>query len=162
MYYAFIFFGKGKLKKEKAPGGWNPRNAGNHPTAPTGQSREPKRRMDKMKSTTQEDLYELSGRARIRAFFHPLQKVGLIAAGPVLGLSYPQLHRRIRQGKLNLRIRKDEFGQMFVTVDDLAAYLYPDEQSSPPHLPTSPSVSPKRPGRPRKTVTSDGGKGGAR
>ncbi len=117
-----------------------------------------------MKSTTQENLYELSGRARIRAMFHPRQKVGLIAAGPVLGLSYPQLHRRIEQGKLSLRIRKDEFGQMFVTVDDLAAYLYPDpdDQPSQPALPSPPPVSIKRPGRPRKAVTSDGPKGGAR
>ncbi|WP_438356314.1 hypothetical protein [Leptospirillum ferriphilum] len=108
------------------------------------------------------ELLELSGRARIRAMVHPRQRVGLIEAGKILGKSYPQLHRRIQQGKLSLRIRKDEFGQMFVTVDDLAAYLYPDEQSSQSHLPSSPSVSPKRPGRPRKTVTGDGQKGGGR
>ncbi len=96
------------------------------------------------------DLLELSGRARIRAMFHPKQRVGLIAAGKVLGKSYPQLHRRIQQGKLSLRVQKDEFGQMFVAVDDLAAYLYPNEQSSQPSLPSSPPVSPKRPGRPRK------------
>ena len=113
-----------------------------------------------MKSTTQEDLYELSGRARIRAMFHPRQKVGLIAAGPVLGLSYPQLHRRIEQGKLALRIRKDEFGQMFVTVDDLAAYLYPDEgsQSSDSRMTTKKAKT----GQPGKSVTSDGREGGAR
>ena len=116
-----------------------------------------------MKSTTQEDLYELSGRARIRAFFHPLQKVGLLAAGPILGLSYPQLHRRIQQKKLNLRIRKDEYGQMFVTVDDLAAYLYPDHDDDQASPVSSPSPTPKRKsGRPRKTVTSDGGTGGVR
>ncbi|MHB1286515.1 MAG: hypothetical protein ACYCYP_08150 [Leptospirales bacterium] len=113
-----------------------------------------------MQSTTQEDLYELSGRARIRAMFHPRQKVGLIAAGPVLGLSYPQLHRRIEQGKLALRIRKDEFGQMFVTVDDLAAYLYPDECSQPSETPST--TTKRQPGRHRKAVTSDSGKGGAR
>jgi len=96
------------------------------------------------------DLLELSGRARIRAMFHPRQRLGLIAAGKLLGKSYPQLHRRLQQGRLALRVQKDEFGQMFVTVDDLAAYLYPDEQSSLPHLPSSPSGSPKRPGRPRK------------
>jgi len=99
---------------------------------------------------TNTDLLELSGRARIRAMFHPRQRLGLIEAGKIIGLSYPQLHRRHSTGKLDLKIRKDEFGQMYVTVDDLAAYLYPDEQSSLPHLPSSPSVSPKRPGRPRK------------
>lgn len=113
-----------------------------------------------MKSTTQEDLYELSGRARVRAFFHPLQKVGLIAAGPVIGLSYPQLHRRIQQGKLNLQIRKDEYGQMFVTVDDLAVYLYPDECSQPSETPKT--TTKRQPGRPRKSVTSDVTKGGVR
>ena len=108
-----------------------------------------------MKSTTQEDLYELSGRARIRAMFHPKQKVGLIAAGPVLGLSYPQLHRRIQQGKLALRIRKDEFNQMFVTVDDLAAYLYPDEGSQSSDFPMT--IAKAKPGRPRKG-TEEGGR----
>ncbi len=102
------------------------------------------------------DLLELSGRARIRAMFHPRQRVGLIEAGKVLGKSYPQLHRRIQQGKLALRVQRDEFGQMFVAIDDLAAYLYPDEQSSQPSLPPAPSVSAKRLGRPRKT------EGGAR
>ena len=102
-----------------------------------------------MNSITSE-LLELSGRARIRAMFYPRQRVGLIEAGKVLGKSYPQLHRRIQQGKLALRVQKDEYGQMFVIVDDLAAYLYPDEQSRQPSLPSSSSVSPKRPGRPRK------------
>lgn len=96
------------------------------------------------------DLLELSGRARIRAMIHPRQRIGLIEAGKILGKSYPQIHRRIQQGKLGLRIQKDEYGQMFVTIDDLAAYLYPDDQSSQPPLPPSPSVSVKRPGRPRK------------
>ena len=153
--YTFLFYSDQK-KKKRRPGAGTP-GTPNHPTAPSAQSREPKRRMDNMKSTTQEDLYELSGRARIRAFFHPLQKVGLLAAGPILGLSYPQLHRRIRQGKLNLRILKDEFGQMFVTVDDLAAYLFPDESGQTP-LPSSPSVSTKRPGRPRKALSGQEGR----
>ena len=118
--------------------------------------------MDIMKSTTSitQDLYELSGRARIRAMVHPRQRVGLIEAGKILGKSYPQLHRRIQQGKLNLRIQKDEFGQMFVTVDDLASYLYPDECSQPSETPNT--TTKRQPGRPRKSVTSDVTKGGAR
>lgn len=103
------------------------------------------------------ELLELSGRARIRAMVHPRQRVGLIEAGKILGKSYPQLHRRIQQGKLSLRIRKDEFGQMFVTVDDLAAYLYPDPDDQSTQTPLQ-----KRRGRPRKAVTSDGGEGGSR
>uniref|UniRef100_A0A7C3LTF6 Uncharacterized protein n=1 Tax=Leptospirillum ferriphilum TaxID=178606 RepID=A0A7C3LTF6_9BACT len=103
-----------------------------------------------MNSITSE-LLELSGSARIRALFHPRQRVGLIEAGKVIGRSYPQLHRRVQQGKLSLRVQKDEYGQMFVTVDDLAAYLYPDESVQSP-LPSAPSVSPKRLGRPRKST----------
>jgi len=105
---------------------------------------------------TNTDLLELSGRARIRAMFHPRQRLGLIEAGKVLGKSYPQLHRRIQQGKLNLRIQKDEFGQMFVTVDALAAYLFPDDQSDPSPLPSPPPTK-RKPGRPRKSVTSNVG-----
>ena len=109
---------------------------------------------------TNTNLLELSGRARVRAMLHPRQRAGLIEAGKIIGLSYPQLHRRHATGKLDLRIRKDEFGQMYVTVDDLAAYLYPDEDSQSPD---SPMTTPQRkPGRPRKSVTSDGGTGGAR
>lgn len=106
------------------------------------------------------DLLELSGRARIRAMLHPRQRAGLIEAGKIIGLSYPQLHRRHSTGKLDLNIRKDEFGQMFVTVDDLAAYLYPDEDSQSSESPIN--TSKRKLGRPRKTVTSDGQKGGAR
>ena len=115
-----------------------------------------------MKSTTQEDLYELSGRARIRAMVHPRQRVGLIEAGKLIGLSYCQLHRRIQQGKLTLRVQKDEFNQMFVNVDDLAAYLYPDEGSQSSDSPMPKTTKKAKPGQPRKAVTSDGGEGGAR
>ena len=119
--------------------------------------------MDTLNNTPLPEMFELSGRARIRAMFHPRQRVGLIAAGKVLGLSYPQLNRRIHQGKLDLRIHRDEYGQMYVLVDDLAAYLFPsDNDSSQFPLPSFPSVSTKRPGRPRRSVISDGQKGGAR
>ena len=99
------------------------------------------------------DLLELSGPARIRAMFHPRQRVGLIAAGKVLGISYCQLHRRIQQGKLALKVRKDEFGQMFVTVDDLADYIYPPNDSE--SLPSPPAK--KKVGHPRNPI-----EGGAR
>ena len=119
-----------------------------------------------MNSSTQEDLYELSGPARVRAMCHPRQRIGLIAAGKIIGLSYPQLHRRIQQGKLTLRIRKDEYGQMFVLVDDLCSYLYPDQDpdqaQQSPLSSSSPPPAKKKPGRPRNAVTTDGGTGGAR
>ena len=108
-----------------------------------------KRKDGQMNSTP--ELLELSGPARIRAIFHPRQRVGLIAAGKVLGISYPQLHRRIQQGKLALKVRKDEFGQMFVTVDDLVDYLYPPNDFE--SLPSQPAK--KKVGHPRKS--SEGG-----
>ena len=110
-----------------------------------------KRKDGPMNSTP--DLLELSGPARIRAMFHPRQRIGLIAAGKVLGISYPQLHRRIQQGKLALRVRKDEFGQMFVTVDDLVNYLYPpnDSESFPSH------PAKKKVGHPRNSTAGGAG-----
>lgn len=112
---------------------------------------------------TNTDLLELSGRARIRAMIHPRQRIGLIEAGKIIGLSYCQLHRRYTTGTLDLIVRKDELGQMFVTVDDLAEYLFPDDRSGQTPLPSSPPVAQKRkPGRPRGSATSDGPKGGAR
>ena len=102
---------------------------------------------------TNTDLLELSGRARIRAMVHPRQRVGLIEAGKVIGLSYPQLHRRHTTGKLDLKVRKDEFGQMYVNIDDLAAYLYPDEPEEGSKSSESPMTTAKRgPGRPRKST----------
>ena len=90
------------------------------------------------------DLLELTGRARIRAMFHPRQRIGLIAAGKAIGVSYSRLFRRLQEGKLDLKVRKDEYGQMYVTVEDLAAYLYPDEYES------AQAPAPKKVGRPRK------------
>ncbi len=148
--------------KEKAPGAGTPRRH-HHPLAPSFGRQEPRRKDGQMNSSTQDNLYELSGRARIRAMFHPRQRIGLIEAGKLIGLSYPQLHRRLQQGKLALQIQRDEFAHMFVTIDDLAAYLYPDHAddhacpvSSPPPLPKIKS------GRPRKSITNDGTKGGVR
>jgi phosphatidate phosphatase PAH1 len=76
------------------------------------------------------ELLDLSGPARIRAMFHPRQRIGLIDAGKLIGVSYSRLFRRIQEGKLDLRVRKDEYGQMYVTIDDLAAYLFPDNEQS--------------------------------
>ncbi len=93
------------------------------------------------------EVLELSGRAKIRALFHPRQRVGLIAVGKVIGLSYSRLFRRVKEGTINLRVKKDELGTFFVTVDDLAAYLFPDEADQ--SIPSQPSVK-KGVGRPRK------------
>ena len=148
--YTLLFYSDIR-EKEKGPGAETPRPR-NPPHAPQSWKARAGKRKDGLMNSTP-DLLELSGRARIRAMFWPRQRVGLIAAGPVLGLSYPQLHRRIQQGKLALRIRKDEFGQMFVTVDDLADYLFPDEsEKASPSLPPPPAKKAK-PGRPKKALS---------
>jgi hypothetical protein len=102
------------------------------------------------------ELLDLSGPARIRAMFHPRQRIGLIDAGKLIGVSYSRLFRRIQEGKLDLKVRKDEYGQMFVTIDDLAAYLFPDDEPSQDCHPSPSSVSTKRPGRPRKSTERGG------
>ena len=102
------------------------------------------------------ELLDLSGPARIRAMFHPRQRIGLIDAGKLIGVSYSRLFRRIQEGKLDLKVRKDEYGQMYVTIDDLAAYLFPDDEQSQACHPSPSSVSTKRPGRPRKSTERGG------
>lgn len=98
--------------------------------------------------------FELSGRARVRAMFAPRLKISLVEAGKVLGISYTRIYRREKQGKLDLRIRHDEYGKKFILVDDLAGYLFPEEQVS---LPSPPPPDKKRaPGRPRKGTEGGG------
>jgi len=100
----------------------------------------------------------LSGPDALRAYFAPRQVLRLNETAQVLNYSYSHFFRRIQAGTLSLRIRKNEVGERFVLLDDLIAYLFPPtEQDS-----SSPSPAKKRPGRPRKTVTSDGQGGGAR
>lgn len=100
-----------------------------------------------MNSITPPELMELTGRARIRAMFHPKQRIGLIAAGTAIGVSYSRLFRRLQEGKLDLKVRKDEYGQMYVTVEDLAVYLYPDETGTTTQAPPKDK---RKVGRPRK------------
>lgn len=155
--YTLLFYSdllkkkRGLVLKHQGPG--------IHPTPSLVLAGSAGKRKDGLMNSITSDLLELSGRARIRAMFWPRQRAGLIEAGKVIGISYPQLSRRIQQGKLALKVRKDEYEQMFVTIDDLAAYLYPDpdDQSSQPSLPPSPSVFTKRgPGRPRKGTEGGG------
>ncbi|MHB8544886.1 MAG: hypothetical protein ACYC9S_12930 [Leptospirales bacterium] len=98
------------------------------------------------------DQFELSGPARIRAMFHPRQRIGLIAAGKVIGLSYSRLFRRLKEGTITLKVRKDEFGQMFILIDDLCDYIFPPAEAASPS-----STTPRKPGRPRLS-TRKGGK----
>ena len=99
----------------------------------------------------------LSGPDAFRAYFFPRQILRMNETASCLGMSYPHFYRRVKAGTLGLRIRKNEVGERFVLLDDLVNYIFPPEES------TSSATPPKRkPGRPRKTYTSDEQKGGAR
>ena len=100
----------------------------------------------------------LSGKDRLRAYFEPRQVLRLKEAAQCIGQSYSYFFRGVQAGTLGLKIRKNEAGQRYVLLDDLITYIFPSEES-----PSSPPPAKKaKPGRPRKNVTSDGQKGGAR
>lgn len=101
----------------------------------------------------------LSGPDALRAYFAPRQVLRLNETAQVLNYSYSHFFRRIQAGTLSLRIRKNEVGERFVLLDDLIAYLFPPAETD---FFATPSVTRRKPGRPRKSVTSDGDKGGAR
>ena len=101
----------------------------------------------------------LSGPDAFRAYFFPRQVLRLNETAQCLGLSYAHFFRRHQAGTLDLKIRKNEIGERYVLLSDLISYLFPEEGSN--SKPAPPTKKAKR-GRPRKTVTSDGRKGGAR
>ena len=100
----------------------------------------------------------LSGPDALRAHFAPRQILRLNESAECLGMSYSHFFRRLQVGTLDLRIRKNEVGERFVLLDDLISYIFPSEEFPSSPLPTKKS----KPGRPRKNVTIDGQKGGAR
>ena len=100
----------------------------------------------------------LSGPDFLRAYFGIRQRLHLKEAAQCIGQSYSYFFRGVQAGTLGLKIRKNEAGQRYVLLDDLITYIFPSEES-----PSSPPPAKKaKPGRPRKNVTSDGQKGGAR
>lgn len=97
-------------------------------------------------------VYELSGPASIRRFFFPRQRLHITDVAPFIGICRARLYKRVKDGKLNLRIQYDESSNPFITLDDLVEYLYPADAT------LSPSCHPEAkrgPGRPRKS--SEGG-----
>lgn len=100
----------------------------------------------------------LSGPDALRSFFAPRQVLRLKESAEVLGLSYSHFFRRIQAGTLDLRIRKNEVGERYVLLDDLISYIFPPTEEATSASPTKKA----KPGRPRKTVTRDGQKGGVR
>jgi hypothetical protein len=105
------------------------------------------------------EFFNLSGPASIRQFFFPKQRLHITDVAPFIGICRARLYKRVKDGKLNLRIQHDESGLPFITLDDLVEYLYP---SDPSLVPTPPPVHKNNfkkagPGRPRKSVTNNGG-----
>lgn len=86
--------------------------------------------------------------------FFPKHRLSVPDVCPVLGLSRDGFYKRLRTGKLNLRIRQDECGKKWILLSDLISYLYPEQIQAHPVL-SSPSgttstVLKRKPGRPRK------------
>ena len=100
----------------------------------------------------------LSGPDALRAYFFPRQVLRLKEAAQCIGQSYSHFFRRVQAGTLDLKIRKNEIGERYVLLDDLIFYIFPPDEPAT----SSPPPVKKRPGRPRKSVTSDGRKGGSR
>jgi len=103
------------------------------------------------------DFYDLSGPAALRKHFFPLIRLNITQVARVIGRSRDRIYKRIRAGRLDLRIQYDEARRPFVTIDDLIRYLYPPPSATPPQPEPVRKV-----GRPRKTVTTDGQEGGAK
>lgn len=107
--------------------------------------------------------FELSGPALLRKTFHPRQRLTVTELSKVIGLSRDRIYKRIRAGKFDLRVQRNECGTPFVALDDLIKYLFPDHVPSSPSLssachPDQPENKPRRgPGRPRKSSLLPGG-----
>ena len=96
--------------------------------------------------------------------FHPKFRLSVNDVCPVLGLSRDGFYKRLRMGKLSLKIRKDEYGKLFVLLSDLISYFYPeiDSNSSVTAITAMPSgIEKRKAGRPRgsknKTSKQEGG-----
>ncbi|MHB8370908.1 MAG: hypothetical protein ACYDBP_14695 [Leptospirales bacterium] len=108
------------------------------------------------------EVFNLSGPAAIRQFFFPKQRLKINEVAPFVGLCRPQIYRRAKAGKLDLRIRYDEAGMPFVVLEDLVRYLYPSSDAAPLDSPSPPPQPLPKRGRPRKFVTMMQGQGGGR
>jgi hypothetical protein len=102
---------------------------------------------------------DLTGPQSIRARFWPKQILNIPDVAFVVGLTREGLYKQIRLGQCSLRIQTSGSGLMKVRIDDLIAWLYPEQiQAHPvfsaPSDTTTQAVK-RKPGRPRKTV--DGG-----
>ena len=102
--------------------------------------------------------FDLPGPALLRKTFHPRQRLTITELSQVIGLSRDRIYKRIRAGKLDLRVQRNECGTPFVLLEDVIQYLYPSSSLSPSCHPDQPENKPRRgPGRPRKSSVLPGG-----
>ncbi len=100
--------------------------------------------------------------------FFPKHRLSVPDVCPVLGLSRDGFYKRLRMGRLNLRIRQDECGKKWILLSDLISYLYPEVAVAMTALPSEiiPSQEKKKRGRPpgsgNKPKAASQQKGGAR
>ncbi len=96
--------------------------------------------------------------------FLPRHRLNIPEICPVLGIGKDALWKRIREGKCDLHFQKDEHGKIFVTISDLARYLYPDDMSFFPPAQVSPGRGRPRgsKNKPKGGPTGKGKEGGAR
>ena len=106
---------------------------------------------------------DLTGPQSIRARFWPKQILNIPDVASVVGLTREGLYKQIRLGQCSLLIHKSGSGLMKVRLDDLIAWIYPEQiQAHPVFSAPSGTIQgattqavKRKPGRPRKTV--DGG-----
>lgn len=93
--------------------------------------------------------FKLSGPALLRKTFYPRHRLTITDLSKILGMSRDRIYKRMHADKLDLKVRQDEAGRPFVTLEDLIEYLYPTDST------LSPSCHPETkrgPGRPRKST----------
>jgi len=106
---------------------------------------------------------DLSGPQALRARFWPKQILSIPDVASVFGITREAIYKQIRLGQCSLKVQKSEAGLLKVRLDDLIAYIYPEQiQAHPVFSATSGTIqgttekTRSKPGRPRKT------EGGAR
>ena len=107
--------------------------------------------------------FDLPGPALLRKTFHPRQRLTITELSQVIGLSRDRIYKRIRAGKFDLCVKRNECGTPFAALEDVIKYLFPDHVPSSPSVspalsPDQPEIKPRRgPGRPRKSSSAPGG-----
>jgi len=108
--------------------------------------------------TNEPQDFSLSGPQALRSFFFPRQTVQIQEAARILGIGREAVYKRIWKGNDTLKISKTGSGRQFILLEDLIFYLYPSPSPSvTSSLATSSSTPSREPGRPRKSVSNNGG-----